>query len=96
MYLHDGGVTNSLSHHATVMTFRTGPECISAVFTAKTQVGRGMQGRANLLLESYGSAEASFLAGLSIDPTDETLLQGLKLAQKDLQTDQEEGGRQKR
>ena len=59
-------------------------------------IEHGMQGRANLLLESYGPAEALFLAGLSIDPTDETLLQGLKLAQKDLQTDQEEGGRQKR
>lgn len=54
------------------------------------------QGKANLLLESNGSAEASFLAGLSIDPTDEALLKGLKLAQKDLHTDQEGGGRQKR
>ena len=55
-----------------------------------------LQGNANLLLESYGSAETSFLAGLSIDPTDEALLQGLKLAQKDAPTDQQDSGRQKR
>ena len=37
------------------------------------------QGRAHLLLEAYKAAEAAFLDGLGIDPSDQALATGLKL-----------------
>ena len=40
------------------------------------------QGKAQLLLEAYKAAEAAFLAGLGIDPTDQALANGLKLTHK--------------
>lgn len=55
-----------------------------------------LQGQANLLLESYGAAEASFLAGLGIDPTDQQLLKGLQQAQKDTEANKTESNRHKR
>ena len=41
-----------------------------------------LQGEAQLLLEAYKAAEAAFLAGLSLDPTDEALANGLRLTHK--------------
>ena len=35
-----------------------------------------------MLLEAYKAAEAAFLAGLSIDPTDQALAKGLNLTHK--------------
>ena len=56
-----------------------------------------VQGAAHLLLEAYKAAEAAFLAGLGIDPTDQALTESLKHTHKAItEADKAEGNPHKR